>query len=58
VRSGGVIVADDTLFYVNPNVRKNLGHYTDEYNKLVFANKQLYSVILPVGHGITVSLKL
>jgi len=57
-RIGGLIIADDTLFKVNPNVRKGLGNYMDEYNKIVFADSRLYSTILPVGHGITVSLKL
>ena len=57
-RVGGLIIADDTLFKVNPNVRKGLGNYMDEYNKIVFADTRLYSTILPVGHGITVSLKL
>jgi predicted O-methyltransferase YrrM len=57
-RKGGLIIADDTLFKVNPYVRKGLGDYMDDYNKLVFADNRLYSTILPVGHGITVSLKL
>jgi len=57
-RTGGLIIADDTLFKVNPGVRKGLGNYMDEYNKIVFADSRLYSTILPVGHGITVSLKL
>ena len=57
-RTGGLILADDTLFKVNPNVRKGLGNYMDEYNRIVFADSRLYSTILPVGHGITVSLKL
>ena len=57
-RPGGVIIADDTLFYVNSGVRKNLGKYMDQYNKIVFADKRLYSTIIPVGHGLTLSLKL
>ncbi len=56
-RSGGLIIADDTLFHVNGEVRKNLGRYMDEYNKIVFSDSRLYSVILPVGHGITLSMK-
>ncbi len=56
-RVGGLIVADDTLFKVNPCVRKGLGDYMDRYNKMVFEDKRLYSTILPVGHGITISLK-
>ena len=57
-RPGGLIIADDTLFKVNPGVRKGLGNYMDEYNKIVFKDSRLYSTILPVGHGITVSLKM
>lgn len=56
-RDGGLIIADDTLFKVNAEVRKGLGNYMDEYNKMVFADTRLYSTILPVGHGITLSLK-
>lgn len=55
---GGLIIADDTLFRVNNTVRKRLGLYTDEYNRMVFSDSRLYSVILPVGHGCTVSYKL
>ena len=58
VRPGGIIIADDTLFYINSGVRKNLGRYMDQYNKIVFADKRLYSTIIPVGHGLTLSLKL
>jgi len=58
VRPGGLIIADDTLFYINSQVRKNLGKYMDQYNKIVFADKRLYSTIIPVGHGLTLSLKL
>lgn len=58
VRPGGVIIADDTLFYINSKVRKGLGKYMDQYNKIVFADKRLYSTIIPVGHGLTLSLKL
>jgi predicted O-methyltransferase YrrM len=57
-RNGGLIIADDTLFKVNPDIRKGLGDHVDEYNKMVFADTRLYSTILPVGHGITVSLKI
>jgi len=58
LRPGGMIVADDTLFKVNDNVRENLGKHTDEYNRAVFDHTQLYSTILPIGHGLTVSVKI
>ncbi len=54
---GGVIVADDTLFMALEDVRESLKLYTHDYNRMVFADERLYSVILPVGHGITLSLK-
>jgi len=56
-RIGGLIIADDTMFKVNPDVRKGLGDYMDKYNRMVFSDIRLYSTILSVGHGITVSLK-
>lgn len=56
-RNGGLIIADDTMFKVNPDVRKGLGDHVDKYNKMVFSDKRLYSTILSIGHGVTVSLK-
>ncbi len=56
-RDGGLIVADDTLFRANPDVRKNLGRYTDEYNRMIYSRDDLYSSMLPVGHGLTMSIK-
>ncbi|MEA1910169.1 MAG: class I SAM-dependent methyltransferase [Spirochaetota bacterium] len=56
-RIGGLIIADDTMFKVNPEIRKGLGDHMDKYNKMVFSDPRLYSAILSVGHGITVSLK-
>ena len=58
VKKGGLIVADDTLFKVDDSVRRGLGEYTDRYNNLVFSDSRLYSTILSVGHGITLSYKL
>jgi len=58
LRKGGIIVADDTLFKVNDNIRENLGKHTDEYNKAVFSHPELYSTIIQIGHGLTVSLKI
>ncbi len=58
LKTGGILAADDTLFRVNSRVRKQLGLYTDEYNRKVFSDPRFYSTILPVGHGITISLKL
>lgn len=56
LKTGGIIVADDTLF-----LPLGIGHkhapFMDEYNKKVFADKRLESFILPVGDGLTVSYK-
>ncbi len=57
LKPGGLLVADDTLFKSNPDIRENLGKFTDEYNRMVFDRKDLYSVILPAGHGLTISMK-
>lgn len=56
-RNGGLIIADDTLFSLDKKIRKNLGRFTDIYNEKVFSDERLYSVILPVGHGLTISWK-
>ncbi len=58
LKKGGLLIADDTLFHENTRIRKLLGAYTDEYNKRVFSDSRLYSVILPVGHGVTLSVKV
>ncbi len=56
-RPGGLIIADDTLFKANSSVRRNLGRYTDEYNRKIFERPDLYTSMLPVGHGLTLSIK-
>lgn len=58
LKTGGLIIAEDTLFAVEDSVRPNLGRHTDLYNRMVFARKDLYSSILPVGHGLTLSYKI
>lgn len=58
LRPGGLLIADDTLFSVNPSVRPNLGRFTDKYNKLAFGDNRLLTSIIPVGHGLTLSFKL
>jgi len=56
-KKGGMIIADDTLFRVIETVRSGLGDYTHDYNRAVFAHKKLFSTIIPIGHGLTLSLK-
>ena len=57
-KKGGIIAADDSLFRVTETVRSGLGDYTHDYNRAVFAHKKLLSTILPIGHGLTISLKI
>ena len=57
-RKQGIIIADDTLFRVIETVRSGLGDYTHDYNRAVFAHKKLFSTILPIGHGLTMSYRL
>ncbi len=52
----GIIIADDTLLAVTnryPSIRRAI----DDYNKQVFSDVRLTSVILPVGDGLTISIK-
>ncbi len=58
LNSGGIIIADDTLFKPIGTFRETLSTYMDNYNSMVFADKRLYSLILPVGCGVTLSFKL
>ncbi len=58
LKPGGVLVTDDTLFSVTKGIRKGLGRYIDVYNAKLFSDPRYYSTMLPVGHGLAVSLKL
>jgi predicted O-methyltransferase YrrM len=56
-REYGVVVADDTLF--KPMGRPD--RFSDPihlYNQKVFSDARLYSTILPIGDGVTLSVKL
>jgi len=55
-RPGGIIAADDALFRPM-GVREELSRVIDEYNRLVFDHPQLISTILPIGDGLTISVK-
>ncbi|WP_331446055.1 O-methyltransferase [Natranaerobius thermophilus] len=57
LNQGGVLVADDTLFKVK-GAPRNLGAPVDEYNRKVMSDDRLYSTILPVGDGVTLSYKI
>lgn len=54
----GILVTDDTLFRVSNGVRKGLGDHVDRYNNMLYEDSRFYSTMLPVGHGISVSLKI
>lgn len=55
-REHGVIVADDTLFKPR-GIPDKFSTPVHQYNEMVFADPRLYSTILPIGDGITVSVK-
>ncbi|MBF0300243.1 MAG: O-methyltransferase [Oligoflexia bacterium] len=57
LRMLGILVADDTLFYPM-GIAEKFSKPMDEYNKKVFADPRLKSTILPIGDGITVSVKI
>ena len=56
LKSGGVMVADDTLFLPAGKPEK-LAAPMDAYNKLVFGDPRLVSTIVPIGDGLTISFK-
>ncbi|HEY3313683.1 MAG TPA: O-methyltransferase [Bacillota bacterium] len=57
VRPGGLVVADDASFKPM-GVPAALSDPVHRYNQIVFADPRLYSTILPIGDGLTISLKL
>jgi len=56
-RNGGLIITDDTL-YRPKGITEKLSAHTHRYNEMVFDDKRLYSTIINVGDGITLSLKI
>lgn len=57
VRPFGLIVADDTLFRPM-GIAEKYSAPVDQYNRKVFADPRLYSTILPIGDGVTISVKI
>ncbi len=55
---GGILVTDDVLFPVEGAVRKGLKAPVARYNEQLMHDSRYCSSMLPVGHGITVSLKI
>ncbi len=56
-RKGGLILADDALFKPM-GIREDYSKPVDEYNRRIFADDRLCSTILPIGDGLTLSVKL
>lgn len=56
-RIGGVIAADDALFRPK-GMPARFADSMHRYNQLATADPRLYTAILPVGDGLTVSLKM
>jgi predicted O-methyltransferase YrrM len=56
-RKNGLIIADDVLFKPM-NIPEKFSEPVHKYVKKVFADKRLYSTILPIGDGVAVSMKL
>jgi len=56
-RVGGILAADDTLFRPLAMPAK-FADPVHRYNQLATADARLYTTILPIGDGLTVSLKI
>jgi predicted O-methyltransferase YrrM len=57
LRVRGILAADDGLFIPKGYEIEN-AQPVHQYNQLVFADPRLYSTILPIGDGLTLSVKL
>ncbi len=57
LRVGGMLAADDALFPAMP-IPERYKPVIDEYNRRVFNHPRLASTILPIGDGLTLSLKI
>ena len=56
-RKFGILVADDALFKPR-GIPAAFSEPMHDYNQRVFADTRLYSTILPIGDGVTLSVKL
>lgn len=57
LRVGGILAADDALFPAMP-IPEHYKPAIEEYNRRVFNHPRLASTILPIGDGLTLSLKI
>lgn len=56
-RKNGLIIADDVLFKPM-NITEKFSEPVHQYVKKIFADKRLYSTMLPIGDGVAISVKL
>ncbi|MDV3426722.1 MAG: O-methyltransferase [Bacillota bacterium] len=56
-RKNGLIIADDVLFKPM-GIPEKFSEPVHRYVKQIFADKRLYSTILPIGDGLAISTKL
>ncbi len=56
-RKNGLIIADDVLFKPM-NIPEKFSEPVHQYVKKIFADKRLYSTMLPIGDGVAISVKL
>jgi predicted O-methyltransferase YrrM len=56
LRPGGVLAADDALF-LPMGIPAKFARPMDEYNRRVYADSRLNSIMLPIGDGLVLSLK-
>jgi predicted O-methyltransferase YrrM len=57
LRRGGILAADDALFQPM-GIADHFARPVHEYNRRVFAHPHLVSTILPIGDGLTLSVRL
>lgn len=60
VRSGGVILIDNTLFYgevAKPNPTKNFVRAIQEFNEYIYNDTRVEISLLPIADGLTIAYK-
>lgn len=60
LRKGGVLIADDTLWHgsvVIPTENDSDTRVMRKYNRMVLKDERLESIVVPIGDGVTISVK-
>ncbi len=57
LKVGGVLAVDDTLFALEPQAREGLVQKVEEFNRLLNEDPRFYSLMLDIGHGLTLAVK-